>query len=444
VIDLGDLGGRSIAAVRSGPTRVLLSALALIGAKVATMGFGFVAWIIAARLHPPAEVGIASAAVSAVTLCAQFALIGVGSAVITLAPRYREQPGRLLDTAVSVVSLSALAVGLLFLLLAGTALQELRVVALDPVYAVLFLTLAIGGTLGVLFDQASTARRRGDQALVRGAAAGIATLVTLVVLGAAGGSRGIFAAWVVGAGLVTSLLGLWTMTRAIRGYRPAPRLEVPLGGELVRVGFPNYLLTLTERAPGFVLPIVVTEVLSPADNAAWYIAWMMAWVVFIVPIQVGMTSFAEIAAAPGGSWPIVRNGIGTSLAVGAVGALGLAVLADPVLRLVGADYADAGVTPLRILLVGVVPMTIVQAFFSLCRARHRLRGAIVLGSLSSVASIVLPAALGPAGGLGAMALGWLAVQAVTAAVALVGLRRAVGREAAGAYDGDAAEASPAG
>jgi O-antigen/teichoic acid export membrane protein len=441
---LGNVGTRTLAAARSGQARVLLSALALIGAKVATMGFGFVAWIIAARLHPPTEVGIASAAVSAVTLCAQFALIGVGSAVITLAPRFREQPGRLLDTAVAVVSLSALAVGVLFLVLAGTVLQELRVVALDPVYAVLFLTLAVGGTLGVLFDQASTARRRGDQALLRGAAAGIATLTTLIVLGSTGGSRGIFAAWVVGAGLVTSVLGLWTMTRAIRGYRPAPRLEVSLGGELVRVGFPNYLLTLTERAPGFVLPIVVTELLSPADNAAWYIAWMMAWVVFIVPIQVGMTSFAEIAATSGGSWPIIRNGIGTSLAVGAVGALGLAVLADPVLRLVGADYADAGVTPLRILLAGVVPMTIVQAFFSLCRARQRLRGAIVLGTASSLASIILPAVVGPVGGLGAMAIAWLGVQAATALVALAGLRRAVGSESTGAYGPEAAEPSPAG
>ena len=57
--------------------------------------------------------------------------------------------------------------------------------------------------------------------------------------------------------------------------------------ELSRVGLPNDLLTLTERAPGFVLPIVVTELLSPADNAHWYAAWMMAWVVFVIPIQVG-------------------------------------------------------------------------------------------------------------------------------------------------------------
>jgi len=418
VIDsLAELRARGAMAARSGSTRVLLSALALIAAKVATMGFGFLAWIVAARLSPPADVGIASAAVSAVTLCAQFALVGVGAAVITLGPRYAETPGRLLDTALSVVSLSALAVGAAFLVLAGAVLQELRVLAVDPIYAALFLTLALGGTLGVLFDQASTARRRGDQALVRGVAAGLATLATLVVLGTGAGSRGIFAAWVVGAGVVTAALGLWTMTRAIPGYRPSLSLERPLASQLVRVGFPNYLLTLTERAPGFVLPIVVTELLSPAENAAWYAAWMMAWVVFIVPIQVGMTSFAEVAAAPAASRSILRNGIATSLAVGVAGALVLAVLADPILGLLGPAYAATGVDPLRILLVGVVPMTIAQAYFSLRRAEHRLGGAIALGTVSSLASIVGPAIAGTVSGLDAMALTWLAAQCVTAAVA---------------------------
>lgn len=422
---LEDVGVRTLGAARSGSGRVFMSSLGLVAGKVATMAFGFVAWIVAARLHPPAEVGVASAAVSAVTLCAQFALIGVGSAVITLGPRFRDAPGRLLDTSIGLVTASSFVIGVVFLALAGTVLQELRVLAVDPVYAALFLVLAVGGTLGVLFDQASTARRRGDQVLLRGVAGGLSTLAALVVLGAwqSGGSRGIFAAWVVGGGVVTTVLGLWTLRRAIPGYRSAPRLERGIARDLVRVGFPNYLLTLTERTPGFVLPIVVTELLSPADNAAWYAAWMMAWVVFIVPIQVGLTSFAEIAGEPGRSRTIVRNGIATSLALGAAGAIVLGVLAEPVLGLLGPSYAEAGAGPLRILLLGVVPMTVVQAYFSLCRARQALRGAIAIGVVSSLASILIPAAVGPTGGLVAMATSWLLVQLVVAVVAAVRLIR---------------------
>ena len=205
---------------------VTFSALALVAAKVGTMGFGFLAWIVAARLYPAHEVGLASGAVSAVTLCAQIALIGVGSAVITLLPGHIGRPARLIDTSVSLLMLTGAATALLFLLFAGNVLQELRVVAADPVYAVLFVVLSVGGTLGVLFDQVSTARRRGDQVLIRGVAAGVVTLIAVLLIGrwlGGGTSRDIFAAWVLG-GLVTWSIGLVALSRALPGYRYRPAL----------------------------------------------------------------------------------------------------------------------------------------------------------------------------------------------------------------------------
>ena len=143
----------------------------------------------------------------------------------------------------------------------------------------------------------------------------------------------------------------------------------------------------------------MVELLSPADNAAWYAAWMMAWVVFIIPIQIGMTSFAEIARAPERTAKLVSDGIRTSLALGAIAALGLAVLADPILSLLGDAYAAAAQTPLRILLVGFLPLTFILAYFSVCRARRRLGEAIALGTVDAVASIVVPALVAPATGL---------------------------------------------
>jgi O-antigen/teichoic acid export membrane protein len=414
-------------AVPEAQLEVLASSIALIAGKVATMGFGFLAWVVAARMYPATEVGLASGAVSAVTLCAQVALVGVGSAVITLMPKFRADPGRLLDTATSFLTLAAIGAAALFLLFAGTVLQELRVVAADPSYSLMFVLLAIAGTVGVLFDQASTTRRRGDQVLLRGVSAGATTLAIVALVAAAGGdtSQDIFFAWVIG-GLVTWGVGLLTMARAFAPYRYRPRLDPAMAAHLSRVGFPNYLLTLAERAPGFVLPIAVTELLSPAANAHWYAAWMMAWVVFIIPIQVGMTSFAEIAAAPERTHQIVRNGIRTSLALGVAGAALMILFAGPALSLLGHGYASTASLPLRILVLGVVPVTFIQAYFSLCRATRRLEEAIVVGTISCVASIVVAAAAGLAWGLVAMALAWLGVQALTAVVAGIRLRRLAG------------------
>jgi hypothetical protein len=68
--------------IRSGkgrPLPMFLNSMSLILAKVFSLGLGFLAWLVAARLFDPTDVGLASAAVAAMMLCVQFSLVGVGS-----------------------------------------------------------------------------------------------------------------------------------------------------------------------------------------------------------------------------------------------------------------------------------------------------------------------------------------------------------------------------
>jgi O-antigen/teichoic acid export membrane protein len=186
--------------------------------------------------------------------------------------------------------------------------------------------------------------------------------------------------------------------------------DLPFVRGLVAVGIRNHLLTLAERAPQLLLPILVTELLSPSDNAAWYVAWMTAWVVFIVPVQVGMTTFAEAARDPSGLEAIVRRGVVTSLAVGVPAAIAAALLAEPLLPLLGDTYATHGTDPLRVLVAAVVPLSFTYGYYSACRATGRLGQATVaawiVGALGATAAV----AAGTADGLTAMAAAWVAVQ----------------------------------
>jgi O-antigen/teichoic acid export membrane protein len=90
------------------------------------------------------------------------------------------------------------------------------------------------------------------------------------------------------------------------------------------------------------------------------------------------------------------------------------LLASPVLNLLGHEYARAGVTPLRILLLGVIPMAFISAYYAGCRARGRLGEAIVTGILGGLAAIFVTAVAGVHYGLPGMAVAWVAVQAIIA------------------------------
>ena len=403
---------------------MFLNSMSLILAKVFSLGLGFLAWLVAARLFDPTDVGLASAAVAAMMLCVQFSLVGVGSSIINLFPAQQQAPARLFDTAFSVVGFAAIAAGAVFLVLASTMLHELRIVATEPAFAVVFVLLGVFGALGVLLDQISTVVRRGDEALRRNILAGLVTLVGVVgvAVGRSGSaSLGILIAWVIGS-IAAVALGWRQLAAAPIRYQYRPRLERSLARRLMGLGFPNYLLTLAERAPGPVLPIVVTELLSPEANAHWYAVWMVAWVVFIVPIQVGLSLFAEVSHRPGSLAEIVRHGIRSSLAIGITGAIGVTIGAEVVLSLLGHGYAAAGATPLRILVWAVVPATFIQAYFSTCRAIQRLREAIGAAIASGVVGVTAATIGGLTAGLTGMAIAWVISQGLTAAWALWRLR----------------------
>jgi O-antigen/teichoic acid export membrane protein len=288
---------------------------------------------------------------------------------------------------------------------------HLDVVAGNAWYAALFVAATLTGTAGVVLDQTSTAQRRGDMALVRGIVFGATAITALCVIHAFGGdgSAAIFAPWLAGGTLMLAL-GLVQFRRLQPGYRTRPVTDRALLRALVAVGIRNQLLTLAERAPQLLLPILVTELLSPHDNAAWYVAWMTAWVVFIIPVQVGMTMFADAAREPERIDAVIRRGLRLSLGIGIPAALVVAALAGPLLPLLGDTYAADGTAPLRVLVIAVIPLSFTYAYYSACRAIGRLGPGTVAAWIVAAVGVAAAAAAGTDGGLTAIAVAWVGVQ----------------------------------
>jgi O-antigen/teichoic acid export membrane protein len=399
----------------------LPNSLALIAAKGATMGLGFFFWLLAARLFSRSDVGVAAGIVAAMMLCTQLALLGIGSSVISYFREHQSDTERLVNSALTLVSgAAALAAGVF--LLVASALPTLDAVVASPWYAASFVVASVTGTVAILFDQISTVGRRGDQALVRGALFGLAAIACLVTVSREiGGSQGIFLPWAV-AGLLVLALGLAQFRRSLHGYRTRPLVDIDLAQGLLRLGLPNQILTLAERTPGLIMPILVAELVSASANAAWYAAWMMAWVIYIIPVQVGMTTFAEAARDPASFSHAVRRGLRISLVLGSAGAIVMALAGGLPLSLMGPTYVKDGLAPLRILTIGVVPMCFTFAYFAACRGLRRPGEASVLGWASTAAAIGAAALAAPFG-LTWMAAAWLCVQLATGACAAWRLRR---------------------
>lgn len=404
---------------------MLVSSMGMITGRAISMALGFVFWVLAARLFAPESVGLAAGAIAAMMLCTQLGALGLGSAFITLFPRYQDRASVLLDTAITVVALGSLVAGAFFLFLSSVAFAELDVVAASVAFTGLFFAMCVLGTVNIVLDQVSMAVGQGAQVLSRNVLFGCVAAVSLVVLAATtdeASSLQLFSLWVA-AGVGACLMGGVHLRRSLARYRFRPRVEGAVAARLIRVGLPNHALTLTERAPGLVLPIVVTELLSPAQNAFWYTIWMMAWVAYIIPISMGVALFAEVSHRPESLPAAVRSAARSALGLGSAAAAGLALFASFFLGIMGDEYAAQGSTPLRILLVGFLPLTFVQVYFAACRATRRLPEAVLVGAASGLAAVVSAALAARPYGLAGMAWAWVVTQYVVGAWALVRVRR---------------------
>jgi O-antigen/teichoic acid export membrane protein len=390
------------------------NSLFLIVAKVVSLGIGFLCWLAAARLFPASDVGLASTTVSATVLVALFAILGIGWSVIGMF-QGEPRPNELLNSAISLVGVATLAASVAFLVVVALALSNLRVLAVDPRFAVCFIVFAVTGTLGVVFDQISTVMRRGDQAMTRNLMRGLVTLLVIpaaLLVSESDRSLTIVAAWTAGS-VVMIAIGTWQFSRRPLYYQFRPRLRLALAKPLLVLGMPNQVLNLAQRLPGTVLPIVVTQMISTGDSAIWYGAWMMASVVFFIPIQIGMTLYAELSYEGAPLGRLSAQALRLSLGVGGLTAIVAAAIAGPALSMLGHGYAAGGEAPFRIVVIAIAPMTVIEVYCAVCRGTQHMGEAVATGLVSAIASLAATVLVAPRYGLTGIACAWLLVQTVT-------------------------------
>jgi O-antigen/teichoic acid export membrane protein len=392
-----------------------VNSVAIMLSVVAAGAFGQVTWLLAARLSTPHDVGIASAYMSGAVLCAQISMLGLGSAVIVLLPRHRSDGAVLLRTLLTAVAAAGLVAGAVFLLVAVTSLRELGSFVSDPRAALLVMLMAVVLPAALMFDQSAVALRRADGVLVRSVASGFARVVLIVLQWAVASSHALTAlsmtlAW-FGATLLACAMGNSQMARIVKGFSFRPSLHPEFVRKGLTIGLPNHFVSLAILAPGLVLSILVTELLSPSANAYWYIAWMLAGIVFVVPSSNGLALFAEITNHPERRRQRSLQSIRTSLLFGLPVAVCLGVAANWAMPLLGDGY-EAGITPVRVLIAGVVPMTFLETYVANCRALHNLREPGITCAIGGAATIMAAAFGGLTFGLNGVAAAWLAVQCV--------------------------------
>lgn len=388
----------------------------LSAARVAPMIVGFLFWGMAAFLLPPAELGLGSAVVSGALLTVQLALLGVGPATLTLLPTQDDGGRRLSAASLLTVGLSSLVVGAGLVMVTGLVGRGVGEAWRDPVVLSSFLVAALAAGAAYQLDHIGVAQLRADLALARSAVQGVVQLAVLTCCLAAGYRNLTAVVGAFAAGAVASvLLGLRQMSRA--GLPPQWRegarwCEVRA---LLRRGLPNHPLMLADRAPGYLLPLILAASLSASATASWYMVWMLASAVFFVPQSAGYTLQTKLATV-GLASSVVRGALRISLVLTAAAGLILLVAGPAVLGAIGREYGSAWVL-LPLMVPALILCSVTQVYYGVCRAVGRFAEATSVAVLAALVAILPAIAVAHSFALMGVSVLWLLAQTVAALVA---------------------------
>lgn len=408
---------------------LFMNAGSLVATTAVTSALGFAYWWLAARLFPPEAVGLASAAVSAMMLLSAIGVLGLGTLLIGELPRQPGREGAIIMASLLVAGVASTILSVLFALAAPFLSPELTPFSSSAGNILFFAAGVVFTALTVVIDQALIGLLRGGLQLGRNvffavAKLGILYLVSLWASREAG--LNIYVAWMLGN--LLSLVALALYMR-VRGIRIIHRPQWALISTLRRSAMAHHAVNLVLQAPSLLMPLAVTTLLSASANASFYAAWMVVSFAFVIPSHLATVLYAVGAGDPAALVKKLKMTMKLSLLLGVPVAGGLFLVADPLLNLFGAHYAEQADWCLRLLSIGIFPQIIKYHYVALLRVQGKLEGAVLLllgGSLLEVVLVVVGLKLGDLTGL---SIGWLLAVSLEAAWMYVKIRQTINASA---------------
>ncbi len=377
---------------------------------------GFVFWMIAARFYTAVDVGLAAAIIAAVGLLVSLSNLGFGLGLIKFLPEAKDKATPMINSSLTIATLASLVTALIFL--AGLSFWSPAIIFIrqHPIFFACFVLFTIASTLYGLLGQVFIAKRRAKFTFIQGMITGALKIPIPIILVAFFGAFGIFASVGIATSVAMLVAILWFLPRVQKGYIPLPTIHKQIINDIAHYSLGSYLADLLWLTPGFLFPLMVVNILGAEMNAYFYIAWAIAGVLFMIPLSISLSLFAE------GSYErsLLRANTLKSLKLCLLILLPAILLTfaigDKLLLLFGQAYSQNATTLLWLLALSALPLTVNCIFISIKRIQKDIKGLIaVSAAITSIALGLSYFLMGNMGILG-IGVGWTVGQTIVAIV----------------------------
>ncbi|MBV8084927.1 MAG: hypothetical protein JO247_08925 [Chloroflexi bacterium] len=409
---------------------MLRNAYALIVNDGAVAGLGFVYWIVAARLYQPAQVGMASAIISAMMVVTGVSLLRLDGAMIRFIPQAGRYTSRLVGWSygISVVA-SGLGAAIFVMLFAGWS-NVAGVLRADWLLGACFILGSMSWCIFALQDSVLTGLRQAHFVPIENGLFGIAKIGLLLAFASRASELGIFGSWIVPATIATIPVNLLIALRLVPRHRDAAanRGMLPDRRQMTRFIAADYVAFLFALLATMMLPIIVEQIAGDAPNGYFYVAWTICAGLMFMNRDMAISVTVEGAHQVEALAEHIRTAARQSVRLVVPVVLLVAIAAPYLLLVFGADYSREATPVLRLLVLGVIPNIAVELWAGAIRVQRKMWQLVALRLVACAIILGLSLWLLPVLGLAGVGIAWLVCQCLTAAVACAALLRLVKAE----------------
>jgi O-antigen/teichoic acid export membrane protein len=383
------------------------NSLFIISTTIVNSFFGYIFWLLGARLFPAHVVGLNASLVAVSTIIVLLASLGVGGTLMQSLPEAGGSP------LWSLTFWAGMGTGLgIGVALVGAALFMLPLIADEfavlrsPEYATVLAVGTLATTAGAVLDYAYLAERAAGNMLGRNSVVAVGKVLLTVLLTLMAGAHALtmLGAWAAAA-LVGLVLGIGLLRLRVAVLRPPGLLAIAHRIRSLRARLTGQqFIGIGGALLPYFLSVLVTVRISTTDNAYFYTTWMMAGIFLIVAPAVSLSLFAEGVHSPDTLHQKARSALAIIGAILVPGAIAVFASGGILLSAFGAAYESHAVGLLRLLLLASLPDAITNVYVAMLRVQGRLAVAAGLNLGMAVGTVGLAWALLPA--LGTSAVGW--------------------------------------
>jgi O-antigen/teichoic acid export membrane protein len=345
---------------------------------------GFIFWAIAAKYYSASDVGLGVALISSMNLITLFSKLGLDIAIIKFLPSSKDK-NTVINSYLTIIAFTTTILVLFYLYNMNLFSPDLVFMKETIFLKFSFFLFTLSNVLFMAYTNIYIALRNAKYSFLQSLIAMIR--VFMLPFFSIFSVIGLFASYSISL-LLACTIGINFIKRIDRTYRPAISIQYKCLFEMFNFAFGNYLASLLEGMPSFLLPLIVLKILGPESNAYFYMAWAFSMVLLMVPKSTSLSLFAEGEHERNEFTKKIFIAIKLIISLLVPLIILYFVFGKILLSIIGDDYANNAYQILCIFSLSSIPYSINNIYVTIERVNKKNLSVIVVYALISFLTII--------------------------------------------------------